>query len=72
MLRDGQPIFTSPPAPVEAGTRAESATQAIPVGGRLSLGRQLSPGAYTLQVSVAPAGAPGRARATQWAEFEVR
>jgi VWFA-related protein len=72
LLRDGKPIFTSPPAPVTAGARGESAPQAIPVGGRLSLGRQLSPGAYTLQVSVAPAGAPGRARATQWAEFEVR
>jgi VWFA-related protein len=72
LLRDGKPIFTSPPAPVTAATRSESTPQAIPVGGRLSLGRQLSPGAYTLQVSVAPAGAPGRARATQWAEFEVR
>jgi len=74
LLRDGQPIFTSPPAPVvhASGVRASSSFTAVPVGGRLSLGRQLAPGSYTLQVSVAPADAPARRRATQWAEFEVR
>jgi VWFA-related protein len=69
LLRDGQPIFTSPPAPV---ARASGERTAVPVGGRLSLGRQLAPGSYTLQVSVAPADAPARRRATQFAEFEVR
>jgi hypothetical protein len=44
----------------------------VPVGGRLTLGRQLSPGNYTLQVSVARADAPSRAHASQWTEFEVR
>jgi VWFA-related protein len=69
LLRDGQPIFTSPPAPVVRGSGERGA---VPVGGRLSLGRQLAPGSYTLQVSVAPANAPAKRRATQWAEFEVR
>jgi VWFA-related protein len=74
LLRDGQPIFSSPPAPVAraSGERAAGPFTAVPVGGRLSLGRQLAPGSYTLQVSVAPADAPAKRRATQWAEFEVR
>ena len=72
LLRDGQPIFTSPAAPVAGGDRDAPAVRAVPVGGRLTLGRQLSPGSYTLQVSVARADAPARAHATQWTEFEVR
>jgi len=74
LLRDGQPIFTSPPAPIAraSGERVAGAFAAMPVGGRVSLDRQLAPGSYTLQVSVAPADAPARRRATQWAEFEVR
>lgn len=74
LLRDGQPIFTSPPAPVApaSGGRAAGPLTSVPVGGRLSLGRQLAPGSYTLQVSVAPADAPAKRRAMQWAEFEVR
>jgi VWFA-related protein len=71
LLRDGRPIFTSEPAAVAAADRGDGVRQ-VPVGGRLSLGPRLTPGSYTLQVSLAPAGGAKGPRATQWAEFEVR
>ena len=70
LLRDGRPIFSSPPAPVRPMV-ARADVRNVPVGGRLSLGDTLPAGSYTLQVSVAPAGA-ARPRATQFVEFEVR
>jgi VWFA-related protein len=73
LLRDGQPIFTSPSAPLAAAKPAARAdVRAVPIGGRLTLGPQLVPGRYTLRVSVASADSPARAHASQWAEFEVR
>ena len=43
------------------------------VGGKLSLGRGLPRGTYTLQVSVAPQSGKDRDRqASQWVDFEVR
>jgi VWFA-related protein len=72
LLRDGRPIYTSPASAVAAGIRRGSAVRAVPVGGRLTLGQGLSPGRYTLQVSVAPGDAPARTQASQWTEFEVR
>jgi VWFA-related protein len=72
LLREGAPIFTSPASPVAAAARRGSGVRAVPVGGRLTLGRQLAPGRYTLQVSVARPDTPARAHASQWTEFEVR
>ncbi len=72
LLRDGKRIHASRSAPIAAGAGEAAAIRSVPVGGRLSLGRQLSPGRYTLQVSVASAAAPAQSRAVQWAEFEVR
>ena len=72
LFRDGQPIFTSPSAPMGRTGTGGDAVRAVPVGGRLTLGRQLLPGSYTLRVSVARADSPARAHASQWAEFEVR
>ena len=70
LLRDGQPVFNSPPAAVKASL-ADAEVRSVPIGGRLLLGEKLPRGSYTLQVSVAPEGAR-RALATQWVEFEVR
>jgi hypothetical protein len=41
----------------------------IPIAGLLSLGADVPPGAYTLQVTV---GADRKRRAVQWADLEVR
>jgi VWFA-related protein len=74
LLRDGEPLYTTPPAPL-AGAAAP-ATQpgpaAVPVGGRLTLGPTFPPGSYSLQISVAPANGGKRPRTTQWVDFEVR
>jgi len=70
LLRDGRVFFSSPPAAVRAAVD-DAAVRSVPVGGRLSLGKKLPRGSYTLQVSVAPEGAR-RPYATQWVEFEVR
>jgi VWFA-related protein len=70
LLRDGRPVFSSPPATV-TGAVADADLRSVPIGGRLSLGEKLPRGSYTLQVSVAPEGAR-RSLATQWVEFEVR
>jgi hypothetical protein len=46
-----------------------SRVRTIPIAGLLSLGDDVPPGAYTLQVTVAP----GRKRgASQWVDLEVR
>jgi hypothetical protein len=57
---------------VAAGAGGASGVRAVPIGGRLTLGQGLSPGRYTLQVSVARSDAPARSQASQWTEFEVR
>jgi VWFA-related protein len=77
VLRDGKPVYTSPPSPI-AGAAAGAGAAAVapvPFRGRLTLARDQKPGAYTLLVSVEPASAPGERRsrpATQWVDFEVR
>ena len=73
LLRDGKPFFTTPSAPVGAAPKDAKPVGAVPVGGKLSLGRGLPRGTYTLQVSVAPRSGKGRdRRASQWVDFEVR
>jgi VWFA-related protein len=72
VLRDGQPVFTSEPAPVTATPGAAEVTP-VAFTGTLALGDDLTPGLYTLQISVLPA-TPGKRkpRAVQWVDFEVR
>jgi VWFA-related protein len=57
--------------PVDAGRAAAEAQapRVIPIAGQLSLGADVPPGAYTLQVSV---GSGGKRRAAQWVDLEVR
>jgi hypothetical protein len=72
LLQHGKPIFTTPAAPVAGAGRGGSGVRTVPVGGRLTLGAQLTPGRYTLQVSVARDDGAARGRVSQWTEFEVR
>jgi VWFA-related protein len=72
VLRDGRPVYASPPAPVAASPGAtEVAT--LPFAGTLALGDELTPGVYTLQVSVISAAAGSKGpRAVQFVDFELR
>ena len=73
LIRDGKAFYTTPPAPVGGAPQDAKPIGAVPVGGKLSLGRGLPRGTYTLQVSVAPQSGKGRNRqASQWVDFEVR
>jgi VWFA-related protein len=73
LLRDGKPFYSTQPSPVGAAPKDAKPVGAVPVGGRLSLGRGLPRGSYTLQVSVAPQSGKARDRqASQWVDFEVR
>lgn len=75
VLRDGKPVYTSPPAPIAGAAVGAAAVAPVPFRGRLTLARDQEPGTYTLLVGVEPASAPGRRRsrkATQWVDFEVR
>jgi VWFA-related protein len=75
LLRDGKPVYTTPPSAVSGADREAKPVGAVPVGGKLSLGRGLPRGSYTLQVSVSPRTDKPKAKApsaTQWVDFEVR
>jgi len=73
LIRDGKAFYTTPPAPVGGAPKDAKPVGSVPVGGKLSLGRGLPRGTYTLQVSVAPQSGKGRDRpASQWVDFEVR
>ena len=73
LIRDGKAFYTTPPAPVGAAPKDVKPVGSVAVGGKLSLGRGLPRGTYTLQVSVAPQSGKGRDRpASQWVDFEVR
>jgi VWFA-related protein len=73
LIRDGKAFFTTPPAPIGGAPQGAKPVGSVPVGGKLSLGRGLPRGTYTLQVSVAPQSGKGRDRpASQWVDFEVR
>jgi hypothetical protein len=71
LLRDGRAVFQTPETPVSRRTKGVLRT--VPVAGRLSLGRTMPRGPYTLQVTVAEArNGRVRTRASQWVDFEVR
>jgi VWFA-related protein len=73
LIRDGKAFYTTPPSPVGAAPKDVQPVGSVAVGGKLSLGRGLPRGTYTLQVSVAPQSGKGRDRpASQWVDFEVR
>jgi hypothetical protein len=71
LLRDGRPVYQSPPGPV-AFAMVGDGVQRVPIAGSLRLGSDMPEGAYTLQVTVT-ADRPGRRdlRTSQWVDFEV-
>jgi VWFA-related protein len=72
LLRDGKAFYTAPTAPVGPAPKDAKPVGAVPAGGRLTLGRGLPRGTYTLQVSVGPQRGRGFDRTSQWVDFEVR
>ena len=69
LLRDGRVVFQGEPEPIERPKEADSGVRVIPVGGTLSIGEQVPPGIYTLEVNVASGR---KRRAAQWIDIEVR
>jgi hypothetical protein len=75
LLRDGRAVYVSPATPVRLDDGAGDAQtlRVIPIGGTLSLARDLPVGRYSLQVTVAAQhGAHPHLRASQWVDFELR
>jgi VWFA-related protein len=72
LLRDGKALYRSPDTPVaprRAKATAKNAARVVPIAGLLTLGDDVPPGPYTLQVIVEA----GRKRTSrQYADFEVR
>lgn len=70
MFRDGKPVFTGKLMPLDASKQTD--LKRIGALGRLRLGPDLTPGQYTLQVTVTDALAgQGRQTASQWSDFEI-
>jgi hypothetical protein len=69
LLRDGRVIYTGPDARVPTGAARGTPVNAV---GSLSLGRQTSPGEYTLAVTITDALAPKEhAEATATIDFTI-
>jgi VWFA-related protein len=69
LLRDGKVLYESPASPIKAA--ATDRLRVIPIGGMLSLGKDVPPGTYSLEVRVSRRDNPEQV-AQQWTEFEVR
>jgi hypothetical protein len=71
LLRDGRVVYQSAFSAVTPPARQRGKVRAIPIAGKLALGRDMPAGAYTLEVIVR-----GNDRAKlerrQWLDFEVR
>ena len=67
LLRDGKVVYRGQTDRIDRQAKGPR-VKVIPVGGLLSLGEQMPPGTYTLEVSVSA----GKRRATQWADFDVQ
>ena len=71
LLREGKVVYQSPFSPVKTGPRADAKVRAIPVAGKLALGKDMPAGPYTLEVIVRGKDAKKLER-RQWLDFEVR
>ena len=70
LFRDGQLVFSGADSPIQPAPGGDP--QRIVFGGRLSLGTDLAPGDYTLQIVVTDATRDDKHRAaTQWIDFEI-
>jgi hypothetical protein len=73
VLRDGKVVYEGPAASIAGGAKDAPPIAPVPFRGTLTLGGDLTPGYYTLQVGVAPDdGKARRSVAVQWTDFEVR
>jgi len=70
LLRDGKVLYESPVSPIKAPD-ASDRMRVIPIGGMLSLGKDVPAGTYSLEVRVSRRDKPKQV-AQQWTEFEVR
>jgi len=71
LLREGQVVYRSPFSPVTAAPRGDSKLRAIPIAGKLALGKDMPAGPYTLEVVVHSKGAK-KLEHRQWLDFEIR
>jgi hypothetical protein len=70
IFRDGQPVFTGHPKPLNTGNQTD--LKRLISGGALRLGTDMPPGEYVLQVIVTDLQAEGKYRsATQWIDFDI-
>ena len=71
LLRDGKVVYESSFSPVTAAPRDRKKIRAIPVAGKLALGKDMPAGPYTLEVIVRGKDAKKLERRA-WLDFEVR
>jgi len=74
IFRDGQPIFAGKESPLELSQQGDM--KRLVAGGRLQVGKEMTPGDYVLQVVVTDnlikeKSKDKRRTATQWIDFEV-
>lgn len=71
VIRDGKVVYQGPFTPVKASPKSGDALRTIPIAGKLTLGRDMPAGPYTLEVIVR--GRDGKKlERRQWVDFEVR
>ncbi len=71
LLREGKVVYQSPFSPVTAAPRAGKKLRAIPIAGKLALGKDMPAGPYTLEVIVRGKDERKLER-KQWLDFEIR
>jgi len=71
LLHEGKVVYRGAFSPVTAPPRAGQQVRAIPIAGKLALGRDVPAGPYTLEVVVRGKDAKKFVR-RQWLDFEVR
>lgn len=70
LFRDGQPVFTGNPKPLDTSNQKDP--KRLVAGGALRLGTDMTPGEYVLQVIVTDTLAKDQDRAaTQWIDFDI-
>lgn len=70
LFRDGRPVFTGEVVPYDPGRQADMTRLAA--ASRITLGKELSPGEYVLQVIVTDALAKEKQQVvTQWMDFKI-
>jgi hypothetical protein len=71
VIRDGKVVYQGPFTPVKASPKSGDALRTIPIAGKLTLGRDMPAGPYTLEVIVR--GRDGKKlERRQWVDFEIR